>query len=99
MWIGRKKTIRVQRQLSCDFRIGELFTSPKSKAGNRTILLGSNGIDKLQEHWQLQYQERVVAGDRWQDYRLIFPSSVGTPMDHSNLVKNFKRIIGSAGFL
>ena len=93
----QRKTIRVQRQLRRDFRLGELFTSPKSKAGNRTILLGSNGIAKLQEHWQLQYQERVFAGDRWQDYGLIFPSSIGTPMDHSNLVKNFKRVIASAG--
>jgi integrase len=89
----RKKTIHVQRQLRRDFREGELFTSPKSKAGNRTILLGPNGITKLQEHWQLQYQERVIAGDRWQDNDLIFPSRVGTPMDHSNLVKNFKLII------
>jgi integrase len=45
----------------------------------------------------LQYQERFIAGNRWRDYEHIFPSSVRTPMDHSNLVKNFKRIIASAG--
>lgn len=92
-----KKTIRVMRQLRRDFREGEFFTSPKTKAGKRTVLLGGNGIAKLREQLHLQYQERAFIGDRWQDYDLIFPSSVGTPMDHSNLVKNFKRLIRLAG--
>jgi integrase len=91
------KTIRVQRQLRRDFRKGEMFVLPKSKAGIRTIALGTNGMAKLQEHWQKQYQERVVAGKRWQDHNLVFPSSVGSPMDYSNLDKDFKRIICRAG--
>jgi len=93
----QKKTIRVQRQLRRDFRKGDFFTSPKTKAGKRTILLGVNGIAKLREHWQLQNQERAIVGNRRQEYDLIFPSSIGTPMDHSNLVKNFKRLIRLAG--
>ena len=59
-----KKTIRVQRQLRRDFNNGDFFISPKSKAGIRTILLGVNGIAKLQKYWQRQYQARILAGNR-----------------------------------
>jgi integrase len=93
----KKKSIHVQRQLRRGFRDGELFTSPKSKAGIRTVLLGQNGLAQLEAHWQRQYQERVIAGNRWQGHDLIFSSSIGSPLDHSNLNKDFKRIINLAG--
>jgi hypothetical protein len=32
-------------------------------------------------------KKKSLAGERWQDNGLIFPSNIGTPMDHSNLVK------------
>jgi len=35
--------------------------------------------------------EKAVAGDRWQEHNLIFPSTVGTPMGASNLLKDFKK--------
>ncbi len=92
-----KKPIRVQRQLRRDFNNENFFISPKSKAGIRTILLGFNGIAKLQEHWQRHYQARILAGNRWVDIELIFPTSIGTPVCHSNLVKHFKQIIERAG--
>lgn len=33
----------------------------------------------------------------WQDYGLVFPSTVGTPMNHRNLVRSFKVLLESAG--
>jgi integrase len=59
--------------------------------------LGAKSIEKLREHWERQNHERKHAGDRWQENELIFPSSVGTPVNHSNLVKTFKRVISLAG--
>ncbi len=44
-----------------------------------------------------QYRERQVAGDRWQDWELIFPSTIGTPMDNVGLRKSFKALIKQAG--
>lgn len=91
------QTIRVQRQLRRDFHLGEPFAAPKTKSGRRTIALGSTSIQKLREHWERQNQERQQTGARWQENDLIFPSSVGTPLNYSNLVKSFKESLKTAG--
>ena len=92
-----KQTIRVQRQLRRDFHEGEMFIPPKTKAGRRTIALGAKSIEKMREHWERQNQERRQVGERWKEYDLIFPSSIGTPLNYSNLVKSFKQILSMAG--
>lgn len=94
-WI--KNTVRVQRQLRRDFRDGEMFISPKTKAGRRTIELGPKTVEILRQHWERQGEERRKCGELWQDNDLVFPSRVGTPMDYSNLVKSFKQVIYCAG--
>ena len=33
----------------------------------------------------------------WQDHGLVFPSSVGTPLSHRNLVRAFKALLKRAG--
>lgn len=92
-----KRSLQVGRQLKRKFRKGDYFEYPKTKAGRRTIILGSKTIEKLQEHWKCQNQERVLAGERWQENDLIFPTPIGTPMDHSNLYRAFKDFIRQAG--
>ena len=37
-----------------------------------------------------------VAG-LWRDHGLVFPSTVGTPLDHRNLARSFKTLLKSAG--
>jgi site-specific recombinase XerD len=32
----------------------------------------------------------------WQDYGLVFPSSVGTPLSHRNVVRSFKALLKHA---
>ena len=61
------------------------------------ITLGSNTIQKLREHQRLNQEERIEAGIRWQENNLIFPSTVGTPMEQRNLHRDFKSIIKKAG--
>jgi integrase len=94
-WI--KKTLTVQRQLRREHRNNDYFTIPKSKAGRRTILLGEKAIEILHEHWDLQDQERRIAGRRWKENDLIFTSSIGTPMDQFNLYHTFREFIHSVG--
>jgi integrase len=45
----------------------------------------------------MQLHEHVAAGRHWRENKLIFPSRVGTPVDHSNFLKDFYRIIDLAG--
>jgi integrase len=94
-WV--KKTLSVQRQLRREFKQGDYFTTPKTKAGKRTIVLGEKTIEILHEHWDLQNQERRFAGGRWKENDLIFTSSIGTPMDQRNLYHTFREFIHSVG--
>lgn len=93
----RNKRVYIQRQLQ---RLPEqhlAFTEPKSAAGKRVIVLSTTLIEKLKDHIALQDQEIHRAGVRWQENDLIFPSVIGTPLDHRNLFRDFKIILNSAG--
>jgi integrase len=75
----------------------DYFAPPKTKNGRRAITLGDGTIDKLHEHWQRQNIERAVAGRRWQENDLIFPSSIGTPKNQSGLYKEFDDFLKKIG--
>ena len=92
-----RKTIFVKRQLMRKFKKPNYFVSPKTKSGKRTISLGENTIQKLQEHYRKQQIHKKKIGTKWQENDLIFPSAVGTPMSQRNLYKKFKAVIRQAG--
>ena len=93
-WV--RGTIRVQRQVQRIPYEGILFRPPKTRAGRRTIQLGEQTLDLLREHWQRQQLEMQVAGENWEDQNLIFPSTVGTPLGESNILKDFKKRLEEA---
>jgi integrase len=98
-WTDRdwaKGLIRVQRQVQRVTGQGMVFMPPKTNAGRRSIALGHETLRILREHKTKQQLDRDVAGNNWQDYDLIFPSSVGTPQSPSNLLKAFKSILKQA---
>ncbi len=92
-----KKHLRVQRQLQWIQGKGMVFTEPKTASGKRMIVLSTGMIAKLREHLNYQQMERVSAGNRWQENDLLFPSTLGTPMDPSNMYKDFKDTLRKAG--
>ena len=92
-----KKTLQVQRQLTRKKGGSFEFTTPKTKAGKRTIILGPNTCDVLKVHRQNQFQLMLAAGKKWQDHDLIFTTSIGTPIDKYNLLKSFKQLLRDAG--
>jgi integrase len=51
----------------------------------------------LRDHIKILQQERIEAGDRWEENDLIFPSSIGTPWDNRNMYKYYKRFLEEAG--
>ena len=93
-WTGRR--IGIQRQVQ-RLRGGLVLTEPKTAAGRRVIALGVHTIEKLRHHQSNQAEERLVAGDAWRENDMIFPSTIGTLMDPSNLYHNFKRMLKRAG--
>jgi integrase len=93
----QERTLKIQRQLKRrDLKAG-YFTDPKTKAGKRCINLGAETIRKLRIHYEIQRLERGKAGDRWEENDLIFPSTIGTPLDQYNLLKRFRNLISKAG--
>jgi integrase len=88
-------TLRIQRQLAR--KSGELFAPIKTKAGKRTLELGSSTLAVLHNHLEQQQMEWSNAGDAWQNFDLIFTSIVGTPVHHKNLVdRYFKPLVRAA---
>jgi integrase len=88
--------LKVQRQLQRVPGVGLMFSEPKSAAGRRMIMLGSDTIASLKAHSSRQHAERVFAGDKWQENDLIFPSTIGTPLEPRNLFREFKDLLRKA---
>lgn len=89
--------LRVQRQVQRVTGQGMVFSTPKTKAGRRTIPLGIDTLQLLCEHRIQQEEQRAFAGDRWKEHGLIFPSKLGTPLGNSNFLKEYKALLEAAG--
>jgi integrase len=90
-WSARR--LQVQRQVQRVARKGLMFFEPKSRAGRRVIIVGESVITVLRDHFVAQQIQRQEMGDTWIEYSLIFPSTVGTPMDHRNLYHDYKDLL------
>jgi len=92
-----KGTLKIERQLERPRGEGVQFSAPKTAFGRRTLKLGSKTIEVLRQHYERQQIERKAAGDHWKDYSLIFPTSVGTPIDQRSFLRTFKLFLRHAG--
>jgi integrase len=84
-------TLQLNRALSD----GELAT-PKTKGSRRRIRLSAGSAEALKAHRRRQLEEMMHKSGLWQDYGLVFPSSVGTPLSHRNVVRSFKALLKHA---
>jgi integrase len=95
-WLS--ETIRVRRQVIEPAGGGYLFQEPKTDRGRRSIRLGPGLIQALRSQFnQVLPLARAIAGDRWEEHDLIFPSSIGTPRNGYAVTKEFKRLAKEAG--
>jgi integrase len=87
-------TLTVRRSLDID----GMFKSPKNQAARRKLKLTPQALDALKTHKVRQNAERLQAGSRWQDHNLIFPNTVGKPMNAGNLYRReFQPLLQRAG--
>jgi len=91
-----KGIIRVQRQVQRVKGRGMVFMRPKTKSSLRSIQLGDETVQILRKHLAQQNLDKALAGKRWKNNNLIFPSRVGTPQSPSNLLKEFKALLKQA---
>jgi integrase len=69
----------------------------KTERSRRTLGLPQVAVQALRAWSGLQADERLAAGDGWQDTALIFTTHHGAALDAGNVRKMFKRICAEAG--
>jgi integrase len=78
----RRTLQRTQRQLR--------FESPKTAKSRRTVMLTPDAIVGLREHRRRQAAERLSLGPAWSDQDLVFPNTIGEPIDPTTVSRRFK---------
>src|SRR5215208_1355742 len=85
-------TLQLNRALSD----GE-FNAPKTSRSRRRIKLTTGSVKALRAHRKRHLVERMEKAGIWNVYVLVFPSTVGTPLSHRNVVRSFKALLKRAG--
>ena len=89
------RTLQVRATLQKDTLI---FAEPKTPYSRRRIALSQTAVEALRRHHVLQAEERRKMGSAWTDLGLVFPNTVGQPMDCINLLKHsFRPLLRAAG--
>src|SRR5215204_3822313 len=87
-------TLMVRRSLDVD----GTFKTPKNRAAKRTLKLTHQALNALKAHKVQQIAERLQAGPRWRDHDLVFPNTLGKPMNAGNLYRReFQPLLEKAG--
>ena len=76
-------TLSVKRSLDVD---GTL-KAPKNPASRRTLKLAPRALAALKAHKVRQNEQRLRAGEVWEDNNLIFPNTIGKPMNAGNFYR------------
>jgi len=73
------------------------FVEPKSENGRRTVPLSMAAVDALTGQKARVKEMRRRAESGWEEWGLVFPSTVGTPLDGRNVTKHLQRRLAEAG--
>lgn len=78
-----------------------VLSEPKTAASRRTIPLPRLAVDQLIAHRAMQDVERQAFGERWTKWGgyggLVFCTPLGTPVEATNLTRQFKAHLKTAG--
>lgn len=77
---------------------GEMrFVEPKTGTSRRAVTLIPSAVAALRAQKVRQNAERLGIGSKWQDWGLVFASSVGTPLNTSNVSGRLHKLLAEAG--
>jgi integrase len=54
-------------------------------------------VATLRRHRTHQLEERLVAGEKWQEHRLVFSTMQGKPLIARNVFRTYQRALAKAG--
>lgn len=72
------------------------LTELKTRNSRRDLPLTDAVIARLRAHRSQQLQEKLLAGSRWQDSGLVFTTTIGTPLDARNVIRQYHAILEKA---
>ncbi len=73
------------------------FAPLKTKHSRRTIQIGSDLVELLKAHYQARQLHKQLMGSRWKENDLVFSSSIGTPLERRNMMRDFDAMLNRAG--
>jgi integrase len=73
------------------------YAPPKTPRSRRTIPLPPSCVKILERHRERQAEERITAGDSWQESDLVFTTPRGAPVEPNDFSKAFRRLCLAAG--
>jgi integrase len=79
------------------YRAARVTGDTKTRNSRRVLGLPQLAVEALHEHHKLQAADRLKAGALWQDHGLVFTTSIGTPFDRHNVLRQFRKITEAAG--
>jgi integrase len=93
----KSRIITIERAVQRVSGKGLQFVPVKTDRSSRTIRLPGICEATLRRHQLAQVKDRLLAGSAWQDYDLVFASSIGTPLDGRNVTRRLKALLSKAG--
>ena len=70
----------------------------KRRTSRRQVLLVADAVEALKLHQERQAGERRRAGESWEDNGLVFPDTLGRPINPSNFLgRDFYPLLARAG--
>ena len=69
------------------------LVEPKSARSRRVLTMPAVVADRLCAHWHTQQEDRRAAGDKWEDWNLVFSTRRGRPLDGCRVNRDFKRVL------
>lgn len=90
------QTLSIRRQIQRLPGQGLVEVEPKSKTSKRMIKVGKNTIQKLYAQEATVMQLKEFAGENWSEHDLVFPNTVGSPLEQGNIRRTYQKLIKEA---
>ena len=92
-----RRVLQVLRTVDYIYPFGYVENEPKTKTGKRLIDLPEFSIAFLRQHKVKQHEQRLKAGEKWENRDLVFPDLTGGYMSPSHLDDDFGKLVKGAG--
>ncbi|WP_096383029.1 tyrosine-type recombinase/integrase [Aurantimicrobium minutum] len=90
-----RRSLKEERSINSDGSgsVKLAYCLPKTKSSARKLYLTPLVLASIQRHREFVMKLKNSAGNSWQEHDCVFPSSIGTPVSPSNMVKAFKAFL------